>query len=84
MEDGVRLLAVELDSDDDLVVTFQTGRLAHTWPEELLEPRPYRERPRNKKIHIVPAKGPTYDNPEGDAYGADRRQLPGKVSHPGH
>ena len=69
MKHGVRLLAVELDGDDGLVVTFSDGTIGAYVAEELLELRPYRERPRNTKIHN---EGPTYDNPEGEAYGADR------------
>ena len=73
MEDRVRLLAVELDGDDGLVVTFSDGTIGAYVAEELLELRPYRERSRNRKVHNVPAEGPTYDNPGGTAYGADCR-----------
>jgi len=59
MEGLIRLLAVELDGDDGLVVTFSDGTIGAYVAEELLELRPYRERPKNKKIHNVPAKGPT-------------------------
>jgi hypothetical protein len=59
MEGRVRLLAVELDGDDGLVVTFSDGTIGAYVAEELLELRPYRERPKSKKVHNVPAKGPT-------------------------
>ena len=52
-----RLLAVELDGDDGLVVTFSDGTIGAYVAEELRELRPYRERLRNKKMHNVPAKG---------------------------
>ena len=73
MEDMARLLAVELDGDDGLVVTFSDGTIGAYVAEELLELRPYRERSRNKRIHNVPSKGPNYDIPRGEA--SDRRQL---------
>jgi len=61
MEHGVRLLAVELDGDDGLVVTFSDGTIGAYVAEELLELRPYRERPGNKKIHDVPGEGRNYE-----------------------
>jgi len=84
MADRVRLLAVELDGDDGLEVTFSDGTIGGYVAEELLELRPFRESLGNKKIHNVPGKGPNYDIPQGEASGAGRSQLQGKVSHPRH
>ena len=47
--DIVRLLAVELDGDDGLVVTFSDGTTGGYVVEELLELRPIRERVRVRK-----------------------------------
>lgn len=54
MENGVRLVAVELDGDDGLVVTFSDGTIDAYVVEELLELRPHRERLRIiKNIRIT-------------------------------
>src|SRR5579871_5659805 len=60
MKDGIRLLNVELDGDDGVVVTFSDGTTDAYVAEELLELRPYRERLRNRKIFDVPTKGPSH------------------------
>jgi hypothetical protein len=74
MKAEIRLLAVELDSDDGVVVTFSDGTTGAYVVEELIELRPYRERLRNKSIHN-PTEGPNYENLERKARGADRQQL---------
>jgi hypothetical protein len=52
MENGfIRILAVELDGDDGLVVTFSDGTTGAYVAEELLELRPYRDKPKKEKIH---------------------------------
>lgn len=78
MRDGIRLIAVELDGDEGLLVTFSDGTIGGYVVEELLELRPYLERLGNKSIHD-PAKGPNYDNLQGKARRADRQQLPEKA-----
>jgi hypothetical protein len=52
MSAGIQLLAVELDGNDGLVVTFSDGTTGAYVVEELLELRPNREL-RSKKIHNV-------------------------------
>jgi hypothetical protein len=49
MMDEIQLLAVELDGNDGLVVTFSDGTTDGYVAEELLELRPYRERLKIKK-----------------------------------
>ena len=78
MRDGIRLLAIELDGSDGLLVTFSDGTIGGYVIEELLELRPYRERLGIKSIHD-PAKGPNYDNLQGEARRSDRQQLPEKA-----
>ena len=84
MKDGIRLLAVELDGDDGVVVTFSDGTTGAYVVEELIELRPCRERLRNKKIHNVPTEGFKHDNLRGEADRADRQQLQEKASHSRH
>ena len=83
MRDGMRLLAVELDGDEGLLVTFSDGTIGGYVIEELLALRPYRERLGNKSIHD-PAKGPNYDNLQGEADRLDRQQLQEKASSSSH
>lgn len=54
MKDEVQVLAVELDGNDGLVVTFSDGTTDGYVAEELLELRPYRERRKIKKTQNVP------------------------------
>ena len=46
----IQMLAVELDGNDGLVVTFSDGTTGGYVVEELLELRPVRERVKIKKI----------------------------------
>jgi hypothetical protein len=57
MKTEIRILAVELDGDDGVVVTFSDGTTGAYVVEELIELRPYRERLKNKKNHNVPTDG---------------------------
>jgi hypothetical protein len=84
MRDGIRLLNVELDGDDGVVVTFSDGTTDAYVAEELLELRPYRERLRNRKIFDVPTKEPNHDNLRGEAQLADRQQVQDKTSSSRH
>jgi hypothetical protein len=49
MKDEIRLLTVELDGHDGLVVTFSDGTTSGYVIEELLKLRPHRERLKAKK-----------------------------------
>jgi len=83
MRDGIRLLNVELDGDDGVLVTFSDGTTDAYVAEELLELRPYRERLRNRKIFDVPTKG-SHDILRGEAQLADRQQVQDKASSSRH
>jgi hypothetical protein len=54
MNGGIQILAVELDGDDGLVVTFSGGTTGGYVVEELVELRPIRERLKIKKIRSAP------------------------------
>ena len=54
MKAEIQLLAVELDGQDGLVVTFSDGTTGGYVIEELLELRPIRERVKIKKIQNAP------------------------------
>lgn len=84
MNDGIRLLNVELDGDDGVVVIFSDGTTGAYVAEELLELRPYRERIRKRTIFTVPTKGPNYDNPPGEGQQSEREQAQDKASHSRH
>jgi hypothetical protein len=74
MNDGIRLLNVELDGDDGVLVIFSDGTTGAYVAEELLELRPYRERLRNRKIFNVPSEGPIHDNPRGEGQPAKKNR----------
>ena len=84
MKDGIRVLNVELDGDDGVVLTFSDGTTDAYVAEELLELRPYRERLRNRNIFNVPTKGRNHDNLRGEAQLADRQQVQDKASPSRH
>ncbi len=44
MAETIRMLAIELDGNDGLIVTFSDGTVGAYVAEELLELRPFRER----------------------------------------
>ena len=44
MAETIRMLAIELDGNDGLIVTFSDGTTGAYVVEELLELRPYRDR----------------------------------------
>jgi hypothetical protein len=46
MPEPIRIVTVELDGEDGLLVTFSDGTVAGYVAEELLELRPFRERVR--------------------------------------
>jgi hypothetical protein len=75
MNDGIRLLNVELDGDDGVLVIFSDGTTGAYVAEELLELRPYRERLRNRKIFNVPTEGPNHDNPRAEDQRSERKQV---------
>lgn len=50
MNDGIHLLAVELDGKDGLMMTFSDGTTGGYVVEELLQLRPIREQVEIKKI----------------------------------
>jgi hypothetical protein len=50
----IQVLAVELDGNDGLIVTFSDGTTGAYVAEELLELRPYRERVKIKRIPRSP------------------------------
>jgi hypothetical protein len=52
MNGEIQVLAVELDGDDGLIVTFSDGTTGAYVAEELLELRPFRERVKIKKARI--------------------------------
>jgi hypothetical protein len=54
MKCGIQMLAVQLDGNDGLLVTFSDGTTGGYVAEELMELRPFREQVRIKKIHRVP------------------------------
>jgi len=54
MNEGIQLLAVELDGNDGLLVTFSDGTTGGYVVEELLGLRPVRERVKIKKLKKVP------------------------------
>ena len=84
MKDGIRLLNVELDGDDGVLVMFSDGTTGAYVAEELLELRPFRERLRKRKILNVPTEASDQDSLRGQAQRADRRQLQDKGSHSRH
>jgi len=84
MNDGIRLLNVELDGDDGVVVVFSDGTTGAYVAEELLELRPYRERIRKRTIFTVPTEGPNHDNSPGEGQQSERKQAQDKASHSGH
>lgn len=43
MDNAIRILAVECDGEDGVIVTFSDGTMTGYVPEELLELRPCRE-----------------------------------------
>jgi hypothetical protein len=51
MNDPTRILTVDLDGDDGLIVTFSDETTAAYLVEELLELRPHREPTENPKLH---------------------------------
>jgi hypothetical protein len=77
MNDGIRLLNVELDGDDGVVVIFSDGTTGAYVAEELLELRPYRERIRKRTIFTVPTEGPNHDNPPGEGQQSERKTATG-------
>ena len=84
MNDRIRLLDVELDGDDGVLVIFSDGTTGAYVAEELLELRPYRERLRNRKIFNVPTEGPNHENPRGEGQRSERKQAQDKASHARH
>ena len=84
MTDGIRLLNVELDGDDGVVVIFSDGTTGAYVAEELLELRPYRERIRKTATFTVPTEGPIHDNPPGEGQQSERKQAQDKASHSRH
>ena len=80
MKNAIRLIKVELDGDDGVVVTFSDGTTCAYVAEELLELRPYRERLRNRRILNLPIEGPKHDNSGCEAQRADRQQVQDKAS----
>jgi hypothetical protein len=56
MDDEIRMLAVELDGTDGLVVTFSDGTTGGYVVEELLGLRPIRERVKIKETEIAPKR----------------------------
>ena len=54
MSGGIQILAVELDGDDGLVVTFSDDTTGGYVVEELLDLRPIRERVKTKKTKERP------------------------------
>ena len=84
MKDEIRLLNVELDGDDGVLVIFSDGTTGAYVAEELLELRPYRERLRNRNIFNVPTEGPNHDIPRGEGQPSERKPAPDKASHSRH
>jgi hypothetical protein len=80
MKDVIRLINVQLDGDDAVVVTFSDGTTGAYVAEELLELRPYRERLRNRRILNLPIDRPKHDNSGREAQRADRQQVQDKAS----
>lgn len=60
MSDGIHILAVELDGDDGILVTFSDRTTGGYVVEELLELRPIRERDKVTKIKDANSSG-NYD-----------------------
>jgi hypothetical protein len=54
MPDSIHILTTERDGDDGLIVTFSDGTTGAYVVEELLEPRPFRERIETKKTQNSP------------------------------
>jgi hypothetical protein len=52
MNSYMKVLSVELDSDDGLLVTFSDGTIAGYVVEELLEMRPHRERASHSPVNV--------------------------------
>ena len=67
MKNNVRFVAVQLDGEDGLVVTFSDRTTGAYVVEELIELRPYRETLKETKGRIVPTEGPIYDIPRAKA-----------------
>jgi len=84
MREGVRLLNVELDGDDGVLVIFSDGTTGAYVAEELLELRPYREQLTSRKNLNVPSEGPKHDNPGAKAQRADCQRVREKASHSRH
>jgi hypothetical protein len=68
MNDGIQLLAVELDGSDGLMVTFSDGTTCGYVVEELVGLRPIRERINIKKIEQPPMAKVKHENLKGEPY----------------
>jgi len=84
MKDGIRLLNVELDGDDGVLVNFSDGTTGAYVAEELLELRPFRELLTKRKILNVPTEGPNHDNSRGEGQRSERKEVQDKTTHSRH